>query len=227
MFSMLLDPSDLAVDSLVIKPGVPSRGGVRKAWIVDGPSDASLSTSGMGVVYNTQPRIVFWNLGASTFGGTIVGYYGADAFTASQIFNWGTGDGGWRWRLGFRAGYGLRSRFSSTIPCRCTSGTTDGELFKWIDARTEFLVEGSRGQTSRKRTAAGERKDHSMKKFEGRLLRNSLDVTRRTWWQQSFEFEYLEEPLESFSTVQVLWNFIFMVCNYGVASKKPQKPLQA
>lgn len=77
------DPCD-ATNTIRVMGGVPSRRGVRRARIIDGPTDTTLSVK----VVHKNPEITFAP-GVSTGkrGITMVGYH-SDAFQITQIFTW-------------------------------------------------------------------------------------------------------------------------------------------
>ena len=77
------DPCD-TTDTIRVMGGVPSRRGVRRARIIDGPTDTTLSVK----VIDRNPEIAFVP-GVSTGkrGITMVGYH-SDAFQITQIFTW-------------------------------------------------------------------------------------------------------------------------------------------
>ena len=123
------DPSDASSTIRVIR-GVPSRRGVRRARIIDGPTDRNLSTE----VVHKHPTIRFPS-GASTGkrGVTMVGHH-SDAFQITQIITWAPGHKTMReiQKFGFRNMQNLWEEIEWLPPCECAPSRSD--IVKQLDA---------------------------------------------------------------------------------------------
>ena len=123
------DPSDVS-NTIRVMGGVPSRRGVRRARIIDGPTDNTLPSK---VVHN-KPEIAFAP-GVSTGkrGITMVGYH-SDAFKITQIFTWTPEDKTVHGiqKFGFRQMQELCHKTKRVPSCEC--GPISSNVVKQLDA---------------------------------------------------------------------------------------------
>ena len=126
------DPCD-ASNTIRVMGGVPSRRGVRRARIIDGPTDLNLS---MNIVHE-DPIIKFPSgVSSGKRGITMVGYH-SDAFQIAQIFTWipkyktmhGTQ------KFGFRQMQELCHETKRVPPCEC--GPISSNIVKQLGAYHE------------------------------------------------------------------------------------------
>ena len=129
------DPSD-ASNNIRVMAGVPSRGGVRRARVIDGPIDMGLLPAPSKVV-KTDPQITF-SSGVCTGerGPTIVGNR-SDAFQITQIFKW-TPEHEMEpviHKFGFRAMQEVCNRTVRLSSCECAP--VSSAIAKQVDAYTK------------------------------------------------------------------------------------------
>ena len=127
-----VDPVDVSTDIMRVMPGVPSRRGLRKARIIDGPTDLKLSSIA-GKLLDPRLRITFFP-GVSTAkrGPVLIGHHGPDAFSATQIFNWRSHDRTDKsCKLGFRQMLEFRLKFDVVQSCHCEDVVAEDN--RWID----------------------------------------------------------------------------------------------
>ncbi|KAG7009641.1 hypothetical protein G7Y79_00002g007560 [Physcia stellaris] len=83
-----LDPADVSISTMRVLCGVPSRRGLRRARITDGPIDLYTMETTFGQTLSEKPEIVFYP-GVSTAkrGSVLIGHH-SDAFSVTQWFDW-------------------------------------------------------------------------------------------------------------------------------------------
>lgn len=131
-----VDPADVTTGLLHLRLGVPTRLGVRRTRIVDGPTDVRL-TSTKGIVLNEgSPIIAFWpGVSSGRYIGSFIGNFGTDAFSVVQHFEWALQDKrpkSWKW--GFREKLETCMGFGFLGPCPCSEEQTAFEDQAWIDS---------------------------------------------------------------------------------------------
>ena len=128
------DPSD-ASNTIRVMGGVPSRRGVRRARIIDGPTDITLSST----VVHKNPEVAFAP-GVSTGkrGSTMVGHH-SDAFQITQIFTWMPDNKTVQeiQKFGFRQMQELCHETKRLPSCEC--GPISPNIVKQIDAYDERI----------------------------------------------------------------------------------------
>lgn len=133
------DPGDASNIIRVIR-GVPSRRGVRRARIIDGPTDKNLSTK----LVHEDPGITFPS-GASTgkSGITMVGHH-SDAFQITRIITWAPEHKMMRkiQKFGFRKMQDLCEKMEWLPPCECAPISSD--IVKQLNAYRGDVYIGKR-----------------------------------------------------------------------------------
>ena len=83
-----LDPADVSITSMRVLCGVPSRRGLRRARIIDGPLDLYSSKTFSGENRRIEPEVRL-NPGVSTAkkGSVLIGHH-SDAFSITQSYDW-------------------------------------------------------------------------------------------------------------------------------------------
>lgn len=138
------DPADVSLRSMRVLLGVPSRRGVRRTRIIDGPTSTLLSSS-TPVKLCTVPNIVFYpGIGAAKRGNVLVGHQ-SDAFAVTQTFDWvstkGTSkgsissakDANKTHKMGFRMMFELCAAVVRLRSCDCEEELQEPR--QWIDER--------------------------------------------------------------------------------------------
>ncbi|KAL9105080.1 MAG: hypothetical protein Q9187_008828, partial [Circinaria calcarea] len=126
------DPVDVSVETFRVMQGVPSRRGVRKTRIIDGPNDVRLSST-LGETLDHQDHVTYFP-GVSTAkrGPVLVGHHGSDAFSITQSFDWQSYHHlDKKYKIGFREMQNLRMAFDVLPPCECEDSAP--EDLKLID----------------------------------------------------------------------------------------------
>jgi hypothetical protein len=127
-----LDPADIRPGVIHVRFGVPSRRGERKMRIVDGPTDVPIVYG--DVLDDSEIPISFWSgVFAGKLSATLIGYYGHDAFSIVQIYEWVMGQKLMKWRLGFRDKHEICLKFNILEQCPCPDYLKDEENQMWID----------------------------------------------------------------------------------------------
>ncbi|KAI4123400.1 MAG: hypothetical protein LQ347_006175, partial [Umbilicaria vellea] len=130
-----IDPVDVSLDFLQVMPGVPSRQGLRKTRILDGPAISSTP-----VISGVNPEVVAGievlpGISTSKRGPILLGYQGTDAFSVSQSFEWNFPDGSkCKDTVGFLEMREICSKFKLLQTCSCGDMLTDE--IDWIDRHT-------------------------------------------------------------------------------------------
>ena len=125
------DPVDVSVSTMRVLHGVPSRRGLRRTRIIDGPTELQMSFS-KGETLSRDPQITYFP-GVSTAkkGLILVGHY-SDAFQITQTFDWKSrGIADKKHKLGFRELQVLCCRFDRLPPCQ--HNLAQIEFPSWID----------------------------------------------------------------------------------------------
>ena len=128
-----VDPEDVSVDTMRVMAGVPSRRGVRKARIIDGPADIRLSST-IGENLDKEGCIVYYP-GVSTAkrGPVLIGHSGSDSFSVTQSFDWRSGYRDDRkYKIGFREMQDFCLGIDDILACQCEN--TKQETLEWIGA---------------------------------------------------------------------------------------------
>lgn len=82
------DPANVRPGLIHLQLGVPSRNGERKARIVDAPADTPVEFEEL-LDENDKTLVTFWpGIFASRLSVTLIGYWGQDAFSAIQVYEW-------------------------------------------------------------------------------------------------------------------------------------------
>ena len=126
------DPVDVSIETFRVMQGVPSRRGVRKTRIIDGPTDVRLSST-LGETLDHQDHVTYFP-GVSTArrGPVLVGHHGSDAFSITQSFDWQSYHRlDKKYKVGFREMQNLRMAFDVLPPCECEDSAL--EDLKLID----------------------------------------------------------------------------------------------
>jgi hypothetical protein len=133
-----VDPADVTTGLLHLRLGVPTRLGSRRTRIVDGPTDAELSST-KGIVLHEKPMIAFWpGVWSSRLTGSYIGNHGRDAFAVVQLFDWAREEKNSKsWKYAFREKMETCMRYSLLGPCGCNEEMTAEEDQAWID---EYLI---------------------------------------------------------------------------------------
>ena len=116
------DPADVSVSTLRIVYGVPTRHGVRKTRIIDGPTELLFSPSESLLLKTQWKTCVDFYPGVSmaSRGPALVGHHEHDAFQVTQTFEWQyQGSISRKHILGFREMLELCIVFSRLLPCHC------------------------------------------------------------------------------------------------------------
>ena len=134
-----IDPAHVSPDIMRVMPGVPSRQGLRKARILDGPIDSSVLSTSKRTLETTVPIKFLPGISTAKRGSLLIGHHGtdafSDAFSISQSFEWRSDDGTkCKCRLGFRQMQEICSSFEILQPCSCEYVVRDG--IGWIDCHT-------------------------------------------------------------------------------------------
>jgi len=131
-----IDPTDVSTNSMRVVCGVPSRRGLRRTRIIDGPTELRMSFS-TGETLSKSPQIIYFP-GVSTAqkGPIMVGHH-SDAFQVTQTFNWKSmGRHDKNHKLGFREMQEMCVKTDMLPPC---NHENDVEQFKaWLDERTYY-----------------------------------------------------------------------------------------
>ena len=128
-----VDPADTSTNLIRLARGVPSRRGLRKARIIDGPSELRMSHT-LGETLMKEPQVVFFP-GVSTAqkGIVQVGNH-SDAFKVTQTFNWKSqGKSDKKHKLGFREMQELCMKADVLHSCKYVDDVQDWE--GWITCR--------------------------------------------------------------------------------------------
>ena len=128
------DPSDTSY-TIRVMAGVPSRRGVRRARIIDGPTDMELLLTFSEAIHR-QPQIIF-SPGVRTGkrGITMIGHH-SDAFQITQIFTWTPEPTTMQQthKFGFRKMQELCNKTERLPSCECAPISSD--FVKQLDAST-------------------------------------------------------------------------------------------
>ncbi|KUL88823.1 hypothetical protein ZTR_03472 [Talaromyces verruculosus] len=133
-----LDPENIRPGLIHVRLGVPSRKGERKMRIVDGPTEVPIVYGNL--LDDSEIPITFWpGVFAGKLNATLIGYYGHDAFSIVQIYEWQMGQKLMKWRLGFRDKHEICLKFTILEQCPCPDYLKDEESQAWID---KLIAEG-------------------------------------------------------------------------------------
>lgn len=133
-----LDPENIRPGVIHVRLGVPSRRGERKTRIVDGPTEVPIIYG--NVLDESEIPITFWSgVFAGKLSAILIGYYGHDAFSIVQIYEWQMGQKLMKWRLGFRDKHEICLKFNILEQCPCPDYLKDEESQAWID---NLIAEG-------------------------------------------------------------------------------------
>ena len=132
-----VDPADSSMNTIRVKCGVPSRRGVRRARIMDGYSGTPMSLA-TATLISKDPDICFFpGVSSAKRGPALVGFH-ADAFTATQSFDWKSIDQHEKKHLlGFREMQEQCLQADLLSPCQ--HGLVDTDAIDWIDDQTSFF----------------------------------------------------------------------------------------
>lgn len=133
-----IDPANVSQDTMRVMPGVPSRRGLRKARILDGPMDLGNSPNGIMAWDGVVPTPERPGISTIKRGPVLVCYHGTDGFSVLQSFEWiSPHDTKYRYKLGFRQMQEICSKLKILRSCNCEDMITDE--IDWIDCHTEAL----------------------------------------------------------------------------------------
>lgn len=136
-----LDPADVSISNMRILCGVPSRRGLRRSRIIDGPLDSYSSETSYGRLLSKEPEIRFYP-GVSTAkrGSVLIGHH-SDAFSITQSFDWESSHRNEkgketrrifkRHKLGFRMMQEICVQAEPIPPCDCQNTTSDP--LEWLN----------------------------------------------------------------------------------------------
>jgi len=129
-----VDPADVSFHTIRVARGVPSRRGLRRTRIIDGPTESRFS-SFQGERLSEFPQVTYFP-GVSTAEKVLVlvGHH-SDAFQVTQIFNWRSCNIDKRaYKLGYRQMQDMCIKTARLPPCQHEASPTD---FKsWIDSKS-------------------------------------------------------------------------------------------
>ena len=121
-----VDPSNVSTDCMRVIRGVPSRNGLRKARIIDGPTDTGPSTRPRSFIKMTKAKRQ-WAEVATAKRDRILVRQTSDAFQITQMFKWSPGrlsDGFSIIKLGFREMQEICIAARKTPACECERSQT-------------------------------------------------------------------------------------------------------
>lgn len=124
-----IDPSDVSVDTLRVLRGVPSRRGIRKTRIIDGPQETTLTKQFPSFGVLEQSYSVVERESMAQRGAILVGHHD-DAFQVTQQFTL-RNERAFTHRLGFREMAQWSIRSSRLPPCHCTKSNSNLSQFKF------------------------------------------------------------------------------------------------
>lgn len=120
------DLSDVSAGTFRVLQGVPSRRGIRKTRIIDGPTDTRLPLT-KGQVLDTHHGINYFpGVGTAQRGPVLIGSQSGDAFSVVQVFSWKSfGRDEKKSKIGFREMHDERLEFDSLQACPCLNKETE------------------------------------------------------------------------------------------------------
>lgn len=133
-----IDPSDVSIDTLRVLRGVPSRRGIRKTRIIDGPQETSLTKHFRSFGDEDVDYFVAKRTSMAQKGVILVGHHD-DAFEVTQQFTL-YHERTYTHRLGFREMAQLSIRSSRLPPCHCPKSHNNLSQVK-VDAIDKLLRE--------------------------------------------------------------------------------------
>ena len=122
------DPAYTFASTLRVVRGIPTRDGVRRTRIVDGPTQLLFSPSDPIKLKTKWKRLmeIFPGVGVASRERALIGFQGSDAFQITQAFEWPyQGTIPRRHLLGFREMLDISQKFYQLSPCDCDSGPSD------------------------------------------------------------------------------------------------------
>ena len=132
------DPADVSIDKIRVLNGVPTRRGLRRTRIIDGPAGSQKLPSAVEIrVGNSQFRL-FPGISTARKGRILVGYH-SDAFQVTQSLIWKSfGKEEYTHRLAFRERLDQCVHYTYVLkPCDCVKEEPE-DLLAWIDERLEL-----------------------------------------------------------------------------------------
>ena len=151
-----IDPADVSTDTIRVMHGVPTRRGLRRSRIIDGPARNWVMSNGTVEALGKDLDInYFLGVGNTTKERILVGHH-ADAFQITQIFNWVfMNQTDKQFMLGFRKMQELCVRAERLAPCQHPSGDVINSVV--VDTWIDKLGNGSRnGDTALLKNAIDE-----------------------------------------------------------------------
>ena len=122
------DPRDVSVNSLRVLFGVPSRRGLRRQRIIDGPIDSYMSDTTARLLMSSPRVSCFPGISSARKGSIMIGHH-SDAFQVVQTFNWRSEDRSEKvHNIGFRGM--LEMRVKAKVLDACKHGDGDSEWFR-------------------------------------------------------------------------------------------------
>ena len=137
-----IDPAEVSTDAMRVVYGVPTRRGLRRTRIIDGPTQIRMSFT-TGEILRKDPGIVYYpGVGSATRGQILVGHQ-ADAFQVTLTFNWKSmNKTDKHHKLGFREMQELCGRAERLAPCQHPSNDENDRV--GVDTWIDSLSDGSR-----------------------------------------------------------------------------------
>ncbi|KAK2751096.1 hypothetical protein FQN57_000171 [Myotisia sp. PD_48] len=133
-----VDPMDLSLDDILIMPGVPSRGGVRKTRIIDAQTSnitpGSWPHLGKSGAIVTEDFRIWDRVSSARVDSQLVTSWDADTLAVSHELYWK----GRRLPIGFREKLKFRAQFATLEFCQCRVKVSDLETYRWIDGQTKY-----------------------------------------------------------------------------------------
>ena len=130
------DPTEVSVDRIRIVCGVPTRRGMRRARIIDGPTGSQGSFSAIETRIGAVQLRFFPGISTARFHNILVGYH-SDAFQVAQQITWRSSGAEERnFRLAFRQRLTQRIYNGDILkPSACTHTSDPQDAIAWIDRR--------------------------------------------------------------------------------------------
>ena len=133
-----IDPTDVSTNTIRVVCGVPSRRGLRRSRIIDGPTTMGYPNK-YGQSLSIEPEIKFFPGESTAQKDLIMVGHHSDAFLATQTFHWKPfHNNDVKHKLGFREMLELCLRADILPPCACEHVTTAKEFETWLDERAEY-----------------------------------------------------------------------------------------
>lgn len=142
-----IDLNDVSTETFRVLQGVPSRRGIRKTRIIDGPTDSRLPITTGKILDKDHEIMYFPGVGTAQRGPVLVGSQSGDAFSVVQVFSWKFfGRDEKKFKLGFREMHDERLCFDRVRACSCLTKETDslGRMNDkiYFDAAREHVLDG-------------------------------------------------------------------------------------